>query len=141
LHIDKRQDRSRINKKVIIGTVIGLLIGLALGVFVSVLFNLPSSFHTGVGVNNQVQVSGTVQAGVISGSTLYFQNINRTILTSASIINGQYSVLLVGGQSYNIYGYNPTVFEGEKGYSPHSNFNPFYLPVGVTAFTENLVSS
>lgn len=119
------------------GTVIGLVIGLALGIFISVLFILP--IHNGVGINNQVQVSGTVQS--MTSGTLYFQNVNRTILTSATIINGQYSVLLIAGQSYNVYGFNPTVFEGERGYSPNSNFNPFYIPLGVTTFTENLVPS
>ncbi len=127
------------NKKIILGTIIGLVVGLALGIFVSVLFNLPSSFHTGVGVNNQVQVSGTVQN--MTSGTLYFQNVNQTILTTATITDGRYSVLLVAGQSYNIYTYSPTTFEGLRGYAPHSEFNPFYVPLGVTTLTENLVSS
>lgn len=127
------------NKKIVIGTVIGLVVGLALGVFVSAIFNLPTSFHTGAGVSNQVQVSGSVQS--MTSGTLYFQNVNQTILTSATITNGQYSVLLIAGQSYNIYNYNPTTFEGVKGYSPSSYFNPFYMPLGVTTLTENLVSA
>jgi hypothetical protein len=121
------------NKKIVIGTVIGLVIGLVLGIFVSVLFNLPSAFHTGVGVNNQVQVSGTVSNE--ENGTLCFRNLNQTIETTATITNGEYSVLLVGGQSYNIYyNYVPRI-----GLEAYSNYNPFYVPLGVTTLTENLV--
>jgi hypothetical protein len=129
------QGSSRNRNIVIVTVVIGLVVGLVSGIFVSVLFNLPSSFHTGVGVNNQVQVSGAVQ-GMTSG-TLYFQNPNETILTSATVNNGHYSVLLVGGQSYNIYSDDPTTFEGLRGYAPSSDFHPFYVPLGVTTFTAN----
>ena len=126
------------NTKIAIGVVIGLVIGLVLGVFVSVLFNLPSSFHTGVGVNNEVQVSGTAQWA--TSNILYFQNVNQTIETTATIVNGRYSVLLVGGQSYNIYNSNPTVCEEKFGYAPSSDFQPFYVPLGVTTLTENLMA-
>jgi len=98
------------------------------------------STHSATGTNNQVQVSGTVTfQGDITAATLYFQNTNESILTSASVANGKYSLMLIGGQSYNIYTNNPTVFEGERGYSPNSDFDPFYLPSGVSTYTENLV--
>ena len=130
------------NSKIVIGIVLGIVVGLIVGLVVGAMLILPTSTtKTGTGTNNQVQVSGTIQSGAITGNTLYFQNVNESMLASAPIVNGQYSVLLTGGQSYNIYSYNPTVFEGERGYSPDSNFNPFYLPSGVTTYTENLVSS
>jgi len=116
----------------IIALVIGLVIGLVLGIFVSILFNLPSSFHTGVGVNNQVQVSGTVPDNITG--TLYFFNSNRTFETSAPINNGRYSVLLVGGQSYDIFDYVPV--SGPLGFS---DYNPFYVPLGIITLTENLL--
>jgi hypothetical protein len=125
------------NRSIWIATlVIGLVIGLALGIFVSVLFNLPSLFHTGVGVNTLVQVSGTVQ--FMKSGTLYFQNANQTIQTTATVTSGQYSVLLIGGQPYNVYVNNPTIFEEEYGYAPLRDYNSFYAPLGVTTFTENL---
>lgn len=115
------------------GTVIGLVIGLVLGVFVSVIFNLPNSIHMGVGVASQVQVSGTVPNRTTG--TLCFSNLNHTIETTALITNGEYSVLLVGGQSYEVF---DTYFP-PSGYSP--DYNTFYVPLGVTTFTENLVPS
>jgi hypothetical protein len=104
--------------------IIGLIIGLALGVFVSVLFNLPSSFHTGAGVNNQVQVSGTVSE--IQTGTIQFDNLNATIRTSGQIVNGHYSVLLVGGQSYSVTIYNGSTYYYSK-----------YIPLDVSTFTAN----
>jgi hypothetical protein len=121
------------NRSVLIAVlVIGLVIGLVLGIFVSVLFNLPSLFHTGVGVNNQVQVSGTVPDNI--AGTLYFFNSNRTFETSAPINNGRYSVLLVGGQSYDIFDY--VSLTGPTGFS---DYNPFYVPLGIITLTENLM--
>jgi hypothetical protein len=122
-----------VNKKIAIGVLVGLVIGLVLGIFVSVLFNLPSSFHTGVGVSNQVQVSGTVSDRTTG--TLCFRNLDKTIETTAPITNGKYSVLLVGGQSYNVY-YD---FVPSSSYDPSGEYNAFYVPLGVTTFTENLV--
>jgi hypothetical protein len=91
---------------------------------VSVIFNLPNSFHTGVGVNNQVQVSGTVS--ITQTGTIEFRNLNGTIDSSVPITSGEYSVLVVGGQSYNVY-----VHYG-YGYS-----YSLYVPLGVTTFTAN----
>lgn len=125
------------DNKIIIGVVVGLVIGLIVGAFIGIAV-YPST-HNGAGTKNQVQVSGTVQSGIITGNTLYFQSAFWNILTTASIVNGHYSVLLTGGQTYNIYGSNPIPFEGERNYTEPSDFNPFYLPSGVTRFTENLV--
>jgi hypothetical protein len=81
-----------------------------------------------------VQVSGTVTAGdYVTLNTLYFRNLDGTFETSASVVHGQYSVLLLGGQSYRIC---DSQVESTLGYS---NYQPFYLPLGVSTFTENLV--
>jgi hypothetical protein len=117
--------------------LIGLVVGLALGfVLYPTLLVAPA-----VGKNNQVQVSGTVQN--VRYSTLCFVNLNFTIETSAPIntvsgtYNGTYSVLLVGGQSYEVFSdYCPPVSTVR---STTSDYNPFYVPLGVTTFTENLV--
>jgi hypothetical protein len=116
------------------GTVIGLVVGLVLGIFVSVIFNLPNLIHTGVGVASQVQVSGTSCS--IRHCTLCFRNLDHTIETTALITNGEYSVLLVGGQSYEIFNGNFPVRSDLP-----SDYNAFYVPLGVTTFTENLVPS
>lgn len=122
------------NKNIrIVVLVIGLVIGLVLGIFVGVMFNLPSSFHTGVGVDNQVQVSGTVTNNMFT-NILVFENTNADFETSVPIVNGRYSVLLVGGQSYDVFGYAVYFFMPGS-----SDYTPFYVPLGVTTFTENLV--
>ena len=115
------------NSKIVMGTVIGLIAGLVLGVFIGVLFISPSSIlpiKAGAGTNNQVQVSGTVPNE--KSGTLTFRNLNQTIETTATITNSEYSVLLVGGQSYNIY-YDFLPSNG--GYV--SEYNAFYVPLGV----------
>jgi hypothetical protein len=114
------------NKKIIAGASIGLIVGLVLGILISVFFNLPSVISpTGVGISNQVQVSGTVwdtQTG-----TIYFRNLNRTIETSAPIIDGKYSVLLIGGQSYEVYVNYYSSYSSDLDYT-------VYVPSGVTTF-------
>jgi len=109
--------------------LIGLVVGLALGIFISPTL-LPK--QTGTGINNQVQVSGTVPNRT---TILCFSNLNHSIETTANIINGEYSVLLVGGQSYEVY--NDHFPLSDPWYSPA--YNQFYVPSGVTTFTENLV--
>jgi hypothetical protein len=106
-----------------------------LGAIVGILSINPASTKQGTGTNNQVTVSGTVQNGV-DGAKLYFTNLDGTIQTIATITNGQYSVLLVGGQSYAVdsYGFGSTV-DGK--FYPQSNANNFYVPSGVTTFTKN----
>ncbi len=109
--------------------VIGLVVGLAVGAYV--LYPLVTP-NPAAGKNNQVQVSGTVNAR--NGTLLSFGNLNQTIETTANVTNGRYSVLLVGGQSYNVYlgGFPPPVDWQDPDYTP------FYVPLGVSAFTENL---
>jgi hypothetical protein len=120
--------------KIIIGIVIGLVIGLVLGIAISAVIKLPTK--TGTGTNNQVTVSGTVTpAPYDTVTTLYFQNLNGTFETSTPVVNGQYSVLLLGGQSYNVFDYQPYSSTSE------SDYQPFYLPLGVTTFTQNIVPS
>jgi hypothetical protein len=106
--------------------VIGLVIGLVLGIFISVFFNLPSAFHTGNGVNNQVQVSGKIQE--TQTGSIYFYEIGQVGRTSP-IVNSQYSVILVGGNSYyaNVYDSNGNFL----------GYYSLYVPLGVTTFTAN----
>jgi hypothetical protein len=120
----------------IVALVIGLVVGLVLGVFISVLFNLPSSFHKGAGTNNQVQVSGTIQeTGIIS---IQFISLNGNISTSATVTNGVYSVLVIGGQSYNV-----NLISSTDGWQPNGQWGDIaktlslYVPLGVTTFTAN----
>ena len=117
--------------------VIGLVIGLALGIFISVILNLPNVIlptQSGVGMSNQVQVSGTVQ--VTQTGTIYFLQTpwdsfieNETIRTSSPIVDGKYSVLLVGGKSYDIFIDDyPSYWDEDPDYV-------LYVPAGVTTFT------
>ena len=122
-YVNNEKETCKMNNKIIIGVGIGLVIGLVLGIFVSVIINLPSLINTGTGINNQVQVSGRVagfQIGIIN-----FVNLNETIVTSAPIMDGKYSVLLVGGQSY------VAVIKGT------SNQYALYVPSGVATFTHD----
>jgi hypothetical protein len=125
------------NSGIAIGIVIGLIAGLVLGVFIGVLVISPSGLlpiNAGTGTNNQVKVSGTVPNK--ASGTIYFANLDETLKTSASIANGKYSVLLVGGQSYTAYSEDrtyPTTYN-------YITYNDFYVPSGVSTFTENLVS-
>ncbi len=82
---------------------------------------------SGAGVNNQVQVSGTVS--VTQTGTMHFTSYpNSSIKSSVPITNGQYSVLLVGGISYNI----------EVTYPPYNHPDyTLYVPLGVATFTAN----
>jgi hypothetical protein len=84
-----------------------------------------------------VQVSGTVPDR--TSGTLYFANSDGTIQTSASITNGEYSVLLVGGQSYTASHISSVGHIIDGTFYPYINYNEFYVPLGVTTFTENLV--
>jgi hypothetical protein len=115
----------------IVALVIGLIVGLALGIFTSVLFNFPSSFRTEVRANNQVQVSGTVNE--TRQGTIQFINWNETTNTRyahyAQITDGKYSILLVGGKSYDVY-----IGTGETGYSYAFSL---YVPSNINTFTAN----
>ena len=118
------------NSKIVVGTVIGLIAGLMLGLFMGVLVASPSGIQpskTGAGINNQVQVSGTIEETGIS--SIEFTSLNGTISSSVPILNGVYSILIVGGQSYNV-----DLFEqnGKEAYE----FS-LYVPLGVTTFAAN----
>ena len=112
-----------------------LVVVIILGAIVGVLSTNLLHTNQGTGTNNQVQVSGTVQNGV-DGDKLYFTNLDGTIQTIATITNGQYSVLLVGGQSYAVssYGFG-SIVDGK--FYPQSTANNFYVPSGVTTFIKN----
>ena len=117
------------NSKIVLGTTIGLIAGLVLGVFIGVLFISPSGIlpnKTGVGTNNQVQVSGYIQETQISD--IQFVSIpNRTVSTTVPVTNGGYKALLIGGQSYNVYLLNQ--------YGGTDYTFTLYVPSGVTYFT------
>jgi hypothetical protein len=125
------------NRKIIVVAVIGLVVGLALGIFISAIFNLPNVIlptQSGAGNNNQVQVSGTVQK--TQTGTIYFLQLasfydNDSIKTSSPIKDGKYSVLLVGGQSYDIF------IDRYPRYSSETPDYTLYVPSGATTFTAN----
>ena len=123
------------NGKIIAATSIGLVIGLVLGILISVVFNLPSAGNTtGAGTSNQVQVSGTLQNP--QTGTIYFLQLAKfydddAIKTSSQIVNGGYSVMLVGGQSYDIF------INRYPDYSDEDPDYTLYVPEGVTTFTAN----
>lgn len=116
----------------IVALVIGLVIGLALGIFISPIL-LPK--QTGTGINNQVQVSGSISEN--QPSEIYFSSLGLVngsrIQTSSLITNGQYSVVLVGGQSYTVYVY----YQPVGNTYPTSKTYSIYVPSGVTTFTAN----
>ena len=122
----KNEKRSRIKviNKIIIGVVVGLVVGLVLGVFVGIA--VYPSVHSGVGTHNQVQVSGKVlETGI---SWIQFINLagNTTTATTAPITNGAYDVLIVGGQSYNVYLLDQHGADQKQ--------LSLYVPSGVTTF-------
>lgn len=82
---------------------------------------------SGAGVSNQVQVSGTVS--ITQTGTIEFTSLNGTIKSSVPIANGKYSILLVGGQSYNVR------VENERGY--YAGDYSLYVPLSVATFTAN----
>jgi hypothetical protein len=143
------------NSKIVLGIVVGLIAGLLLGVFVGVLVISPSGILpiktvnptptpspiptsspvSGVGTNNQVQVSGTIQEE--NASEISFSSIigsSQKVQTSAIITNGQYSVVLVGNQSYDVVVAYPSVYEPSE-----NNYNSYtiFVPSGVTTFSAN----
>jgi len=83
---------------------------------------------------NQVQVSGTLQNP--QSGTIYFLQLAKfydddAIKASSPIVNGGYSVMLVGGQSYDIFvNRYPSYSDEEPDYT-------LYVPEGVTTFTAN----
>ena len=123
------------NKIIVMGIVVGLIVGLVAGVFIGAFFISPSK--SVAGKNNQVEVSGNVPNK--TSGTLYFSNLNGTFQTSTSVTNSEYSVLLLGGQSYavSVMSGGGNTIDGQ--FYPYMNYNVFYVPLGVSTFTENLV--
>jgi hypothetical protein len=123
-----------VNRKTIAGTSIGLVVGLVLGIAISVILNFPSLNTTGAGTSNQVQASGNLQN--IQTGTIYFLQLTKfydddAIKSSSPIVNGDYTVLLVGGQSYDIF---------VNRYPDYSDEDPdytLYVPQGVATYTAN----
>jgi hypothetical protein len=124
-----------LNSKIVVGTSIGLIAGLVLGVFIGVLFISPSGIlpnKTGVGANNQVQVSGSIQESQVI--EIEFISIpNGTIDSTTAVTNGGYRILLIGGQSYTVH------LIAQSQYSGYPNYvlgtASLYVPSGVTYFT------
>lgn len=120
------------NSKIVVGTVIGLIAGLVLGVFIGVLVISPSGIlpsKTGVGANNQVQVSGSIQETNII--EIGFASIpNGTISSTTAVTNGGYRVLLIGGKLYTVDLYA----QGEFGNYVYGTAS-LYVPSGITYFT------
>lgn len=122
------------NGKIVVGLSVGLVIGLALGILVSMVFNLPSLImptQSGAGIGNQVQVSGTVrdtQTGTISFLQLAKFYDDDMIKSSSPIIDGRYSVVLVGNQSYDIF------VDRYPNYATAKPDYTIYVPSGVTTF-------
>lgn len=119
--------------------IVLLAVLIIMGAIVGILSTNLLSTNQGTGTNNQVKVSGNVPDK--TSGTLYFTNLNDTFQTSTSITNSKYSVLLVGGQSYavSIISGGGNTIDGQ--FFPYKNYNVFYVPLGVSTFTENLVSS
>ena len=121
------------NSKIVIGIVAGLIAGLVLGVFIGVLFISPSGIlqsKTGVGTNNQVQVSASIYETQIF--EIKFASIpNGTVSTSAPVTNGGYRALLIGGPSYTVELYSQDYYNGKYAEYTFS----LYVPSGVTYFT------
>ena len=125
------------NNKIVLGIVVGLIVGLVLGVFVGVLVISPSGIlpiKSVVGTNNQVQVSGTVSYQYVT-SLVFISTSGTNVSSSAPVVNGQYSVLLLGGQSYTVKLWNPD--EYAVGYGGYEVTLALYVPSGVTTFSAN----
>jgi len=120
-------------------TIVLLVVVIIMGAIVGILLstNLLST-KQGTGTNNQVEVSGNVPDK--TSGTLYFSNLNGTFQTSVSVTNSEYSVMLLGGQSYavSVVSGGGNTIDGT--FYPYMNYNVFYVPLGVSTFTENLVA-
>jgi len=124
-------ENSRRNRSIWIAALaVGLVIGLGLGIIVSVAFILPSMKERVLVIINPVQVSGTVK-GVQKGS-IQFVNDDEADSTHydhiASIVGGNYSIVLSGGQSY-------TAYIGVGGLTGALGTFPLYVPSNVTTLT------
>jgi hypothetical protein len=110
---------------------VGLVVGLGLGIVGSILFILPNMTQEVLFAINPVQVSGTVS--VAQKGTISFINDNETTSTRYShhvqIVDGNYSIVLSGGYSYNVY-----IGTGQTSYSYSFSL---YVPSNVTTLTAN----
>ncbi len=107
------------------GLVVGLVMGVVLGVFV-----LSGYSPTQTGANTQVTVHGG--AGRLAG-TIYFSNAGANasdaVETSAPITEGGfYTVLLIGGRSYDVR---------ITGGNVYTMAFTLYVPSGVTDYTHD----
>jgi hypothetical protein len=123
--------RNKLVATLAVGLVIGLVIGLGLGVAISALVIGPKEVLC---IVNPVQVSGTVR-GAQFGS-IQFVNENEAESTRykhvAQIDGGNYSIVLSGGQTYEVYVGEPGISSAVP-YSPSS----VYIPLNATTFTVN----
>ncbi|MGD0644097.1 MAG: hypothetical protein ABSA75_04260 [Candidatus Bathyarchaeia archaeon] len=118
--------------KLIIGVVVGLVVGLVLGIAVYPVIHLPT--QNGTGTNNQVTVSGYVKEE--NPSEISFSSIfgsKQSVETSGLITNGDYSVVLVGNQSYTV----TITYQPQGYYSPTSTQYSIYVPLGTNYFNAN----
>jgi len=116
-----------------------LVVVIILGAIVGILSTNLLSSNQGTGTNNQVIVSGTV-SGATDNVIDSVSSSNQNLTASAPIINGRYTVSLVNGQSYQAV--TPS---GDPSHYPpnaseyYSATATFYVPSGVSTFTQNLV--
>ena|SRR5208282_4815033 len=113
------------NNKIVIVLVVGLIVGLVVGVFIGL--SISPSAKTVAETNNDVTVSGTIQEQ--NPNEISFSGVSSTVQTSAIITNGQYSVVLLGNQSYNIV----VSYTDSYGNSQTAYYSLF-VPSGVTTF-------
>lgn len=112
---------------------VGLVIGLGLGIVASVAYILPRMRQEAIlgFAINPVQVCGTVS--VAQRGTISFVNYNETTSTRydhhVPIVDGNYSIVLSGGYSYNVY-----IGTGQTSYSYSFSL---YVPSNVTTLTAN----
>ena len=109
--------------------------GLALGAYV---LNPAISTHPAGGKNNQVQVNGKFGlslSGTNPSINFVGAGANTTINTTVPIdSNGQFSVVLVGGVSYQITVHGVSTSVSYEGYCESS----IYVPSGISTFTPTI---
>jgi hypothetical protein len=125
------EGRRRNGNKWITALAVGLVIGLGLGILTSIVAILPNYHQESVFAINPVQVSGTVS--VAAKGTIQFINDNESISTRydhrVQLSEGNYSIVLSGGYSYEVY-----LGTGQTGYSYKWSF---YVPSNKTSFIAN----
>lgn len=112
--------------KIIIGVVIGLVIGLVLGLFINIIFNFPNIISSGAGVNNQVQVSGSIYEA--NTGKIVFTTLNVKVTSSIPFGDGHYKILLLGNQSYAV---------SIQDWNGNSWSYTIFVPTGSATFNAN----